>query len=349
MKRSTLVLLVAAILVVGALYYLWRTPAAPAPGAPPDLVSLLPPDASYLLYANAAALRASPFIQELLRQLPASAEDRDYQEFVAATGFDYARDLDRLAVAIHSSEGKDSAMALADGRFDRQKISDYSLKSGQRMRQGGYEGYIITTGNPPKTAFLFFLNDTRISLSEGAPLHRLSEMENSSPLGERVTRVAAAEVFAIARVGKIPSHAIPEGWASKEIMETLQSVSWVTFAARPAGNDMNVVLEAECETPGSARKLSWGLEGLRLLIRMSLSDPKSRQKMDPVVTALLEVITRDGKITSADRYVRLSFVLTPQFLAAIKAPRSSPQNGAMERTSPPPAEKARSPKSPAPK
>ena len=355
MKRATIFLLLLAIVVAAAFYYWWSKPAAPAPAAPPDLITLFPPDATFILYADAAALRASPFVRELLRQLPAATEDGDYKEFVAATGFDYTRDLARLAVAVLPHEEGGNAIAFADGRFDHGRIASYALKSGKLVKRDGRDVYEFTTGNlptsaksnssSPKTMQLVFLSDTRVGLFEGAQtFHALSSSashsspgdrpgENGSALGQRVTRVAASEAFAIVHVDKAPSSAILEGWASKEIAETLQGVKWVTLAARPAGNDMNVVLEAECDSPTNARKLSWGLEGLRILARMSLSDPKSRQGLDPGLAALLEVIAKDGKITSSDRYVRLSFALTQQFLAAMNAlpPHTS---------APPPAEKA---------
>jgi hypothetical protein len=328
MKRSTFFLLIVLLFVTGILYYLWRKPVEPAPGAPPSLVALLPADASYILYADAAALRGSPFVQDMIKLAPAPQEDREYQNFVRQTGFDYSRDLDRLAVAAWPAEGKGRMFAVAEGRFDRGKIAAYALRSGTRVSADNFESYLITAGQPPRTTLLTFLSENRLALTEpGVEIvhHYLpAPAATLTPLQERIARVAASEIFAVIRVTKPAKDLLPRGWVSGEIEETLNGVRWITLAARPGENEMNLVLEAECETAGNARKLSWGLDGLRLLLRMSLSDPKSRQKMDPAVAALVDTIARDARVTSADRYVRLNFALTQEFLAAAKQKQITP-------------------------
>ena len=377
MKRSTIIILLLLVLIAaGVLYYLWRKSEPPAPGAAPSLVSLLPADASYVFYADAAALRSSAFVQKLLAALPSPKEDREYADFVRRTGFDYTRDLDRLAVAVSPSVEasksqsfgtRDNAvLAVVEGRFDRAKIAAYAMSAaaGKRADRGGHEAYLIPSSAAADggNILLAFLSQDRLLLTDrtdGGPAGYLPvppEASGPSPLvtghssllEERIARVAASEFFAVARVGPPeasgPKNLLPEGWVSKEIQEALASVRWVTLSLRPVGGSsgrkrpepsggsaagelLSVVLEAESESPGDARQLAWGLEGLRVLARMALSDPKSVKGMDPLLAALLETILKDGKITSADRYVRLSFSLGPDFLAALKpsppAPRKS--------------------------
>jgi hypothetical protein len=322
MKRSTILLLVVAVLVAAVLYYLWRKPEQPAPGPAPGLVQLFPADADYVFYADAAALRASPFVRQLLTLLPDPGEDRDYQNFVRETGFDYSRDLDRVALAtLPPARGADShpadaaVVAFADGRFDRAKIAAYVLRSGRQIQLQNLDAYQTAVGKPPRTITLAFLSESRTAVAEGADLAGVLSAQRPSaptPLEERIARVAASELFAVLRVDSLPKGFLPEGWVSGEIRETLRGIRWLTLAARPAGESLTVVLEAESETPGNARKLSWGLEGLRVLLRMA----KPEGKTDPAAAALLETIARDAKISSADRYTRITLTLTPQFLAA---------------------------------
>jgi hypothetical protein len=334
MKRSSIGVLLVLLLIPGVLYYAWRKPVPPAPGPPPNLVAFLPADASYVLYADANALRASAFVQKLLKLAPAPKEDREYQDFVRQTGFDYTRDLDGLAVAVWPREGDEGVLAVAEGRFDRGKIAAYALRSGTRVPSSQREAYLITTGTPPRSTVLTLLSEDRIALTQpGLEIveHPLPFPAGPSPLQERIARVAGSEVFAVVRITKPAKELLPRGWLSKEIEETLSSVRWITVTARPGSDRVALVLEAECETSGSARKLSWGLDGARLLLRMSLSDPKSRQKMDPALAALLDIIARDARVSSADRHVRLSFALTQDFLAAAKrsrAPSTPPKKAA---------------------
>jgi hypothetical protein len=321
MKRLNIFLIVVLLLITGVLYYRWRKPVEPAPGAPPNLVAFFPEDASFVLYADAAALRSSPFVQDLLKLAPAPQEDREYQDFVRQTGFDYPRDLDRLALAGSPTGNKTRMLAIAEGRFDRGKISAYALRYGTRVPSSALEAYRITTGQPPRETLLTFLSENRVSLTEpGVEIadHSPAPAATLTPLQERIARVSAAELFAVIRVTKPAKDFLPRGWVSSEIEESLSSIRWITLAARPENDRMILVLEAECDAAGNARKLSWGLDGLRLLLRISLSDPNSRLKMDPAVAALLDIITRDARVSSTDRNVRLNFELTREFLAAAK-------------------------------
>lgn len=340
MKRSTIIILLFLVLIAAAiLYYLWRKSEPPAPGPAPSLVSLLPADASYVFYADAAALRSSAFVQKLLVALPSPKEDREYAEFVRRTGFDYTRDLDRVAVAVGPSveaskdRRDDAVLAVVEGRFDRERIVAYVGEAGKLVPTEGPDVYVFSSTNPREEFTLAFLSENRIALAQGAAPWRTRRLlpREPSALQERVARVAASEFFAVGRFHALPN-VLSGGLVSGELRKTLESIQWVTFslrpssgqASRPAGETLTVILEAECASPGDARQLAWGLEGLRVLARMALSDPKSVQGMDPALAALLETILKDGKITSADRYARLSFSLGLDFLAALKTSPVAP-------------------------
>jgi len=375
MKRSTLILLLLLALMAAAVlyyYYWWRKAVPPAPGPAPSLVSLLPADADFVFYVDAAALRASPFVQELLAALPSPKEDRDYADFVRRTGFDYTRDLDRIAAAIRprieGSKGRrdDSVTAIAEGRFDRQRIGAYAIETGKRTRLGGDEAYIVPAQNGG-SVLLLFLAENRVLLTDspaafvgGVRAYGHTPVQSfESPLANRVARVAGSELFAVAYVNPEASGALtnflPTDLVSGELKETLESIQWLTLAVRPAEAERRrlsraepkgpagssqapvrpllVALEAECTSPGDAKKLAWSLEGLRVLARMAMFDPKATKGMDPALAALFHTILKDGKITSADRYVRLSFSLGPDFLAALRPRPTAPNKS--KRTAPP--------------
>lgn len=341
MKRSTIVLLLLLVIAAGTAYYLLRKAEPPAPGAAPSLISLLPADASYVFYADAAVLRASPFVQKLLAALPSPKEERDYAEFVRRTGFDYTRDLDRVAIGVRAQTA--GTIAIAEGHFDRQKISAYATQAGRHADQGGNEAYIIPTQNEG-SILLAFLAENRILLTDNPSTFSTLQVSRSdeasrvrayghtpvqssaSALEERMARVAGSELFAVGHVSPLPTNLLPGDIVSGELKKTLESIQWLTFALRPrsgpagqaAGEAADVVLEAECNSAADAKKLVWGLEGLRVLARMALSDPKSMKGSDPALAALLQTILKDGKLSSAERFVRLSFSLGPDFLVALK-------------------------------
>src|ERR1700733_7264368 len=110
-KRRALIAVAAvavlAAVVAAAYLHHMRRPLPPLTGAsasaPPDLMSQLPPEAPVVAYIDVAALRKlqnSPLAAMLGLVGADPKEDRDYQQFVAGTGFDYTRDLDTAAIAI---------------------------------------------------------------------------------------------------------------------------------------------------------------------------------------------------------------------------------------------------------
>ena len=119
-KPKLIVVIVAAVILGGASWYLIR------PIAASDLLAALPPGAAPTLYLDVKTLRAAGLIEKIAG--PATLEDPEYQRFVAATGFDYRRDLD--AVMIQSRPG-DTLMMIA-GTFDLDRLATYAKANGGR-------------------------------------------------------------------------------------------------------------------------------------------------------------------------------------------------------------------------
>lgn len=331
MKRLLVAVLIA-VLVLGGAYYVFvhSHPAEPPAAKPPDLLALLPATATTVAYADGQALRASPFITELLQHFPPPAQDSDYVDFVKATGFDYTRDLDRVAVARFPDGDRITTVAVAEGRFDRQKIAAYAQRSGKISKQAAFDVYSFTSGQPPKTIQFTFLSNARIAMTDGANLASLFAIrpaasgEAQPPAGldaamqERVARVAASALFSVTKIPPYGSKGKERDWIADYFSDTARSVQWVSFAALPQDDRMHVAAEAECDTAGNARQLSWTLDGLKLMGRMAVSDSKARREMDPQATVLVETLLREGKITRNDRAVRFSVMLTPAFLEQMK-------------------------------
>jgi len=102
--------------------------------APPEAARLLP-GAQGFVYLNVKPLRRA----KLLDQLPPVALDTDYGEFVRQTGFDFERDLDEAAFAIHApaeaAPGSSQRLSAENryteifvGRFDAQRLARYLRK-----------------------------------------------------------------------------------------------------------------------------------------------------------------------------------------------------------------------------
>src|SRR5215470_5303881 len=126
-KKILVCMGVLAVLAAMALVYRhWYRSDSPAVRA--EMLSLLPADTSTVAFLDMAQLRSSPFFEQLLAWAPRLSPDADYAQFIGATGFNYERDLDRLAIASIPRSPNSSLLAIAEGRFDRKKIEAYATQ-----------------------------------------------------------------------------------------------------------------------------------------------------------------------------------------------------------------------------
>lgn len=340
-KRALLA--VAALAFLGAaatayVYYRLHRPLSGASvGQAPGILTELPPDAPAIAYVDVAALRNltnSPLAAVMGLAQPGPREDRDYADFVRDTGFDYTRDLDRVAVALWPAGlgttpnplGQNRVFVIADGRFDERKIKAYALRTGKVTTRGTQSSYEVP-GNPPVS--FEFLSPTRIVLATGNDASALLNLSNRAgrdpAMQARINRVAGAPVFAVARTDNLPP-SFYANFANSPQLETLaRSVRGLTLAGQPDGELLRVTLDGECDSMKNALAIGTLLDGFRMVGAMALSDPKTRRQMNKEQAAFLDAFISQVKVTHQDRWVRLSLDITPQMLgASSSAPSRQP-------------------------
>ncbi|MFY9690413.1 MAG: hypothetical protein WA369_13865 [Candidatus Acidiferrales bacterium] len=297
-------------------------------GPAPSVLSGLPPDAAGVAYLDVAALRklqGSP-LAAMLGLANANPEtDRDYADFVRGTGFDYTRDLDTAAVAFwvagHATPGNDlnidRAVAIADGRFDQPKIKAYALRAGHAIARGSESIYEVP-GNPA-VAFEF-LSPTRIILSSGKNPAALLGPFKTGPRDPAtqalIDRVSAAPLFAVARTDNLPPGFYDNFRSSPQLESMARNIRGLTLAGAPKANDLQLALDAECDSMTHAIEMSTLLDGFRMIGSMALSDPKTRRQMSREQLALLTALLSQAKLSHQDRWVRLSLDVTPTMLGS---------------------------------
>jgi hypothetical protein len=110
--------------------------------AAPDAVRLLP-ESDAVLYVNLEPVRLFTDIGKN----PPKERDPQYEDFVQQTGFEFERDLDKAAFAIHygvSAKGKPAETRYSEilqGRFDSARVSAYLHKLASRVER--YQDYDI--------------------------------------------------------------------------------------------------------------------------------------------------------------------------------------------------------------
>lgn len=340
-NRAAIVVLILVLLIAaGAAFYFYhhRTagPGSPPPPSlpgitavtPPDLLSELPADAPAIGYVDVAALRAlqdSPLAAILGLTSPGPQADREYAEFVRQTGFDYTRDLDKAAIAFWPQSfsatpgggiGENRVLAIADGRFDQEKIKAYALRTGKVISPADPEIYEVP-GNP--TVSFEFLSPTRIALASGKNARSLlaAPWQATKPdpgMKARMSRVAGAPIFAVARTDNLPASFYANFEKAPQLEKLARSVRGLSLAAKPGGDAIATALDAECDSLKSALEISTLLDGFRMVGSMALSDPKALQQMTKEQAAFVQALIRQLKITRQDRWVRLRLDITPRML-----------------------------------
>ena len=118
--------------------------------AAPDAVRLLP-DSDAVFYVNLEPIR----LLTDLGKRPLKDRDPQYEEFVNQTGFEFERDLDKAAFAIHygvTSKGRSGETRYSEifqGHFDSGRVGQYLRKLANKVESyRDLEIYIIPLEGP---------------------------------------------------------------------------------------------------------------------------------------------------------------------------------------------------------
>ncbi len=350
MNKQRLARTIAAAVVIGvSLFYAYHRWSGSEYNPRNDVLTQMPVDASAVLFIDLDTLRQSPFLAELYKWAPQTKADADYAQFLKSTGFNYESDLNHVGIAVLNRGKETTLFALADGRFDRKKISAYALQTGTRENRAGKEIFSMPlTGSTGRITFTFLRND-HIALTNGSNLESfLSRPQADSDARawrERFRRLAGSPVFAVVRqdaaVGAALSAQAPGGFRSQQLSALVNQLEWITVAGKPEADGLRVVLEGEGKADAPTRQLSDVINGLLVLAQAGLSDPKMRQQLQPDVREAYLEMLKSADVSQIDRgqtkSVRLIFDLTPKFLeaahAAMPAAPAAPQNKALPNKS----------------
>src|SRR5712672_4160511 len=150
MTRSRWTLWTAVILLTGCLVGLdaYRRLRDSGTTSRSAVLSAMPSDASAVIFADLTEFRRAPFTAEFYSWIPKGQVDAEYAQFLRDSGFDYERDLDRVAISFIKAEKDSKLLAVAEGRFDRNKVEAYAARSGVRENRSGREIFSVPLSDP---------------------------------------------------------------------------------------------------------------------------------------------------------------------------------------------------------
>ena len=290
------------------------------------MLALLPADVSAVVFADIGEIRSSAFAAELYHWAPQPHVDPEYVRFLDETGFDYERDLDRIAIAFKKHESATTLFAIADGRFDQKKIEAYASQSGSRVRRDGHEFLLLPVNGSARKISLVFLRADRIALTDDADpsmlFSRSSNGDDERQWRDRFERLAGSPIFAVMRqeafAGQFASAHAPGGFQSPQLATLLDQLLWITLAGKPEGDRLRVVAEGEYSDDRTARQLNDVLNGILVLAQTGLNTPDTRKQLDPQLREAYLEILRGADVSRIDRgetkSVRAIFDVTPKLL-----------------------------------
>ncbi|HXM99681.1 MAG TPA: hypothetical protein VN982_14525 [Candidatus Dormibacteraeota bacterium] len=320
-----------------------------------ELLKLIPPDSSAVIYADLQELRAGGFLAEIFSWAPRPPIDADYAEFLRSTGFDYERDLNRIVIAVQQDNGvqqnkvvqQNNAMqqnlpdtplfAVAEGNFNRAKISAYAAKSGITEKRAGYKIFSVPVNNSSRRLKFTFLRNDCIALTNEPDLVPLlssagknPDTPNTGDLGDwrtRFDRLAGSPLFAVIRqapaTADLLSRQAPGGWRSPQLSALFNQLQWITLAAKPDATGLRIVSEGECTSEKTTRQLSDLLTGIVALAEGGLNDAKTRKQMNPQTREAYLELLNSVNVERIDRgttkSVRVVLNATPKLLAIARS------------------------------
>jgi len=122
-----------------------------------DLVRLLPPGDSTIFFANFSVLRKAGMMRLVSGAKP--AEEKDYDDFIRQTHFNYQSDIDALAAAV----GSNGMFFVARGRFDWDSLQRYAISHGGSCQ--GNELCRVQTSRPGHWASFLAIQSDVIGLA----------------------------------------------------------------------------------------------------------------------------------------------------------------------------------------
>src|SRR5947207_10249964 len=167
-----------------------------ASAADPQLLQLVMPDAKVLSGIDVERVKAAPFGQFFLSQLPI---DAGFDQFVALTGFDPRRDVHEVLMASPGDPQRKSGLLLVRANFDLARVLPLIQSAGKTTES--YKGVTILLDGKPGGSIahgMAFLDSTLVAAGDldsvrGAIDRRSGGVSVTPEIADKVSKASASQ------------------------------------------------------------------------------------------------------------------------------------------------------------
>lgn len=219
-------------------------------------IAYLPQTDGATAYLNVSLLRRFGILDQIAGN-PELAEP-DYRAFVQATAFDYRKDLD--AILLRTSDS--TTWFVLTGNFSAKKLAEYARKQGGRCA-----GDLCSTqGSDRQKQISFVLLEPRLlGLAVGPDPMAAASLSGRAGAQEEEPPSNAPAWVNVPGVALQPREGLPNGVSA--FFSALRGADEATLSIRPAGQGVDVDLEAPCNTPEVASTVAGKLTVSTSLVR----------------------------------------------------------------------------------
>jgi hypothetical protein len=316
-KRVAIVVLICGLATAGAFAgYKIHVSKTFAADETSTMFTALPASAPVVVYVDAKTFRESSLYKKMIQDNPPPAPSGDYADFMKNTGFDFSRDLDRVAFAIESAQHGSKMTAVAEGHFDQAKIAAYATLKGKSTLRDGKTYFEFDEPKDNRTVEMTFLSPNRVRISSIEISTAAKKDDKPTPseatpedYTTRIARVAGTPLFAIADV---------RSWSGQvnlgNYTDLIRSIKRYTLTASPDGDTLHIALEAECATADDAQQLSSAANGMKMLAPSLLSGAMKNSASGNNAAAANQFMN-SIQITADGTRVKLAFAVTGDMLS----------------------------------
>jgi hypothetical protein len=286
-----------ACVLAGALWY-WFT-ARPI-GDAKAMIACLPQSAATLAFLDVDGMRRSGVLDMIAGSK--AAEDPEYKKFIAATGFDYRRDLKRVAA---SFSGNDTFFLLS-GAFDWGKLNAYAISQGGVCRDTVCR---VRGSQPGRWVSFYPLRSNALAIAFSANEYAALDIAERKAAGPAAA-APDAPVWVWVPGAVLENAKLPAG--TRSFTSPLATAERIVFSlgAKDSGLEMN--LDVTCSSPAAASDLLVKLEGATNMLRKLIE----REHLKPNANDLSGLLT-SGAFRREDRKVYGMWPLRREFLESV--------------------------------